>query len=69
MRRNALGVYDLPLWKDWLFWVTVVGVWAGLAVPESRATIIDLAIAVGFQFVLFGLLPGAVRMWLRGRRH
>lgn len=69
MRRNGFGIYDLPLWKDWLFWVTAVGVWAGLAVPESRATVVDIVLAVAVQFVLFGLLPGAARLWVRGRRH
>lgn len=68
MRRNALGLYDEPLWKDWLFYLTLFGVVAGLTIPESRATPIDLAIAVAFQIFLFGVLPGMVRAWLR-RRH
>lgn len=69
MRRNGWGVYDVPLWRDWLVYVTAVGVWAGLAVPESRASIVDAAVAVVVQVAVFGLIPGAVRMWIRSRRH
>jgi hypothetical protein len=65
----VLDLYDRPIWRDWLFYVTLVGIWAGVIVPESRASPIDLVFAVGFQFALFGVVPGLVRRWVRRRRH
>lgn len=63
-RRNALGVYDLPLWRDWLAWVTLVAVIAVLGQP----TVIDLVIGVLFQVFLFGFIPGKIRQAVRRRQ-
>lgn len=62
--RQLLGTWDLPLWSDWLAYLTVFAVIPVLAQP----TALDLVIAVSFQLVLFGFIPGAIRNTVRGRR-
>lgn len=61
---DRLWLYDLPLWKDWLVYLTALGVLAGLV---SGGGFIDLAFAVAFQFLLFGVVPGSIRVWWRSR--
>jgi hypothetical protein len=74
--RNTLvmGLYDAPLWADWLFYLTALGVIA--VIPNIGATaadafvviLVETALAVGFQFFLFGVVPGVIRKRIRHRR-
>ncbi len=74
MLAKVRGLYDEPLWKDWLTWLTAVAVVAG-AFDALRdydgsnpvATVIDLALAVAIQFLFWGVLPGLIRRWVRSR--
>lgn len=75
--REAYGLYDAPLWADWLTWLTAFGIFAGLTSvwnsyptlegSEAAAFAIDAILAVGLQFLLFGVLPGKIRRWRRSR--
>lgn len=67
-RREAiLGVYDVPLWRDWLTYLTAVGIVAGFG-TVGGGNAIDVMFAVGFQFLLFGMLPGGLRKAWRAIR-
>ena len=73
LRRNAiLGRYDSPIWKDWIAWLTLLGLIAAVpAISRSETTsayAIDLIFALIFQFALFGLVPTAIRKTIRNRR-
>ena len=73
MRRNAiLGLYDAPIWKDWIAWLTLLALVAGaktVSTSENGAAyVIDLVLALGFQFAIFGWLPSGVRRAIRKRR-
>lgn len=57
----VLGVFDRPVWSDWLFWVTVV-----LAVGGSLTQLGLFALI--FNFVLFGIIGGMIRNAVRKRR-
>ena len=74
MLEKVRSLYDQPLWKDWLTWLTalavVVGVLDALRDYDSAipfATVIDLALAVVVQFLFWGVLPGLLRRWVRSR--
>jgi hypothetical protein len=83
-KRRWLDLYDFPLWKDWLAWVTGFAIFAacsvtareyfadfrseGLSAESLAALSIDLALPIVFQCLLFGVLPGSVRMLFRKRR-
>lgn len=72
MRRNrfGFGLYDLPLWKDWLAYLTLLGVLAAIAEPATRSSPVDAFFGVAVQFLVFGAVPGALRLWVRrGRAH
>lgn len=83
VRRNPAqrtgGLFDRPLWKDWLTWLTAYGFFAGLFAfrvlfgdADSPGTntaqlatglVLSLAISVG----MFGLVPGLIRRQIRKR--
>lgn len=64
--RNAvLGIYDWPIYADWLAWLTVLAI---VAVVGIQPTLLDLIIAVVFQFLLFGMIPGVIRRSWRRRK-
>lgn len=72
-RKNAiLGLYDRPLWSDWIAYLTLLGLIAGAMTvrgsEEAAARAIDLAFALAFQFVLFGVVPCVIRKAVRSRR-
>lgn len=62
------NLYDEPVFKDWLFYLTVLAVIAGISSTVGNGNAIDLALAVVFQFVLFGVVPGGIRNNIRRRR-
>lgn len=80
---NALFFYDAPLWRDWLAYVTGLAVFVGargafedyslnltggLSSFSAVALLIDLGLAVAFQLLLFGVIPGAIRRAIRRRK-
>jgi hypothetical protein len=74
MLEKVRDLYDRPLWKDWLTWLTALAVVAGIASEiqdydgsNPAATAIGLVLAIGFQFVFWGILPGLLRRWVRSR--
>lgn len=75
-QRNAVGVFDTPLWRDWLVWLTLAAVAAGgqMVGRDYRGEEVDLAAAFdlvlscGFQFLLFGIGVGIQRRRWRERR-
>lgn len=93
-RGGFLGLFDLPLFKDWIIWLTAIAIFAAISgsVVESyqspvlsltglptgttefsikgqeAAFLIDCLFAVGFQSVLFGVLPASIRKGVRQRK-
>jgi hypothetical protein len=65
----VLDLYDRPLSRDWLTYLTALGLVAAVAEPQSRASVLDLVFALAVQFLLFGVIPGLIRQWVRNRRH
>jgi drug/metabolite transporter (DMT)-like permease len=83
VRRNPPqrtgGLFDRPLWKDWLTWLTAYGFFAGLfgfrvlfGDPDSTGSssaqlatglVLSVAVSVG----MFGLVPGLIRRQIRKR--
>lgn len=76
-------LYDRPLWRDWIAWLTLFsfiavfqgiagnygGLDAALATQFNRtAFFIDLGTACLFQFLVFGVLPCAIRRKVRQAR-
>ncbi len=82
-RDAFLGLFDIPLYTDWIFYLmlfamfvggrsvyadyTVVDITGARHVQYGAAFYIDLAIALGIQFLLFGVLPASIRRGVRGR--
>jgi hypothetical protein len=72
-RRNAAFLlYDRPLWRDWLTYVTLLA--EGLNVALAIGVAVGGAIAGAFegaavlfvvQLLLFGVLPGFARLGVR----
>ena len=67
--RRRLWIYDLPLWKDWLFWLTLVAMVGVIPYTQNRPeggapAVVLLAV----QFGLWGVLPGKMREAARQRR-
>jgi hypothetical protein len=67
-------LYDQPLAKDWLAWLTTLGIVAGVMSTLQTddgsmpvAMVIDVAFAVVIQFLFFGLIPGLIRRKVRSR--
>ena len=66
--RNRYGVYDAPLWRDWLTWLTVVAVLAGFQYEHQQHGVgLDYLFAGLFQLALFGFLVGRIRLSMRKR--
>jgi hypothetical protein len=65
-QRRTWGVYDLPLWRDWLAWLTAFGLVAAIPIVAADPGFVVLAVPV--QVLLFGILPGSIRAWWRARR-
>lgn len=79
-----LTIYRCPLFKDWLVWLTAVAMLAGFLpvardyLPEMRANglsdvtalafALDLALPIVVQLILFGIVPGSIRLFLATRR-
>jgi hypothetical protein len=67
---HVFGLFDAPLWRDWLAWlnllVIVVRTDGAARVPASDIYSIVISDALGF--VLFGVVPGLLRRYLRNRR-
>lgn len=83
-RKGAFFVFDIPFWRDWLCWLTAFALFGGahntladygdelaqgLTQFSLVALSIDLLLAIGFQFALFGLGIGAIRKAVRRRRN
>jgi hypothetical protein len=78
-RKGALmgGLYDAPIWKDWLAYWTVYSLFVGIT-PLLSSNLFNFDPPYGFlfvvsiwfplQFFLFGFVPTSVRRWLRRRR-
>ena len=76
--QNVLmwGLYDSPLWRDPLAWLLAISIVAavGPVLKQDRgsghtaALITDLVFAVAFQWVLFGVIPARIRLYIRDRR-
>ena len=81
---RLLGLYDYPLWEDWLTWPTAVAVfgatldvtrdhWPGVrgnGTSEAGFVSIafDLALAVVLALAIFGLVPAVLRDLWRRRK-
>lgn len=64
--RNRYWLYDAPLWKDWLVYLTLLGL---AAIPgTSPGNAIDWLLAGAVQFMLFAVIPGSIRLAVRSRR-
>jgi hypothetical protein len=71
---GAWWIYRLPVWKDWLFWWSLVVVfWAiaatsneyqGEAEVQPMAIFIDGFFRTAFYFAVLVLIPA----WIRNRR-
>ncbi len=66
-----MTLYDHPLYRDWLTWLTLVSF---LAIPSTltgehgTVLILDWIFALIVQFFLFGVIPGSIRIVVRRRR-
>jgi len=72
MRKNAHGLWDAPLWKDWLAYLTGLGIYGAVDFTYRQGQgVIDLLLNIFVQFALFGVIPGAIRIFVRRsvRRH
>lgn len=77
-RTAILGIYDRPLWRDWIAWLTGFALLSGITgafddFPDGvrgneSALLIGLGLRAAFQFFLFGLVPGRIRRAIRTRR-
>jgi hypothetical protein len=83
VRRNPPqstgGLFDKPLWKDWLTWLTAYGFFSGLFAfgilfgdPDSAGTnpaqlATGLVLLVAISVAMFGLVPGLIRRQIRRR--
>ncbi len=73
-----LKIFDRPLTRDWVFWLFATIVVAsgasglrGLGSGEQInpvAGLIDGAISVGINYVIFGVIPSSIRARVRRRR-
>jgi uncharacterized membrane protein YfcA len=74
--RSRWWVFDTPIWRDWIFWLAAVATFAGVQgtlAGYSGSTrggpfLIDLALAVAVQLVLFAVIPSSLRSVWRRRR-
>lgn len=62
--RSGFLYYDEPIWRDWLFYLTLL---ACVAVAPTQETVIDFVLAIAFQMFLFGIVPGWIRERVRKR--
>jgi hypothetical protein len=83
VRRNPPqtkgGLYDRPLWKDWLTWLSGYGFFTGLLAfgllfgdPDSASAntaqlAIGLVLSLAVSLAMFGLVPGLIRRRIRKR--
>ena len=66
MRKNAHGLWDAPLWKDWLAYVTGLGIYGAVDFTYRQGQgLIDFLLNIFVQVALFGVIPGAVRILVR----
>jgi len=75
---GVLKIFDRPLTRDWIFWLFAVIVvssgadnLASFGSGESidpLAGLIDGAISVGINYVIFGVVPSNIRAQIRKRR-
>lgn len=71
-QNEVLGVYDLPLRRDWMFWNTVAwtiliaGIIASAPAEDGRSPWPDALLAGLLAAMLLGFLPAALRRLLRG---
>jgi hypothetical protein len=78
-RRYLLGLFKREFWTDWTLWLAAFAIVAGVTSVQndydaaddagSVANFIELVIVVVFQFVLFGVVPAAIRLAVRSRRY
>lgn len=63
-------MFDRPLYRDWIVWLGVVGVVSGLSYTSHNgpANIVDYLIAIGVQWLLWAMVPAAIRQGIRNRR-
>lgn len=69
--KQAKFLFDRPVWRDWCFWLGLLGVAAGtetVSMSDGGAAAINLVLASAFQFALFGCLPAWLRRGWRRRR-
>lgn len=70
-----MKLFRRPLWRDWCFWLGVVGVLVGIAGARQQAgdykalgAAIVYAGAIVVQWFLFGVLPASARRTIRSWR-
>lgn len=66
-------LFDKPVYKDWIFYLALLAVFAGLKSSLGNgsygtAEIVDVVFAIAFQYALFGLLPCWIRLRIRAGR-
>lgn len=68
-RRGA--VFDWPIWTDPIAYLAALAMLAGtraVSGAHGAAFAVDLVLALLFQLVLFGVIPGRIRHAWRRRR-
>jgi hypothetical protein len=74
LRRAGSALYDVPLRRDWLFWLTVFWVAMPLAIDISTAAAGKSTAWVGgvgaaiLLAICLGVVPALLRLWFRKRR-
>lgn len=57
---------DRPVWKDWVFYLWLIGLAAGVVAPHS--TVFDLVFNLVVQTLIFLVIPGTLRAFWRRRK-